>query len=98
MSKKLFTVQAVLKPHFENRPQQGELHRMPSGLGRRIYHDMVLPIPADRRPTVLHGNRSKAVSEAERLAKENPNYVFLVMESTHMAMQQEFVSRPMEGV
>lgn len=92
MSKKLFTVQAVLKTHFNNRPQQHPLAH------RRMYtEDPVLPIPPERRPTLLQMSKAKAISEAERLARTNPQYVFLVMESTHLAFQEEFVSRPMEA-
>lgn len=93
MSKKLFTVQAVLKSHFNNRPP------MPFGAQRRVFNeDPVLPIPAERRPTLLQMSKPKAIQEAERLARQNPNYVFLVMESVHMAFQDEFVSRSMENV
>lgn len=89
MSQKLYTVQAVSRVDFERRPPVSPF--MPSDM------QPVLNIPPVRRATVFQVSKKKAREEAERLAQQNPELVFLVMESTLVAYNPGVVTKTLEG-
>lgn len=86
MSKKLWSVQAVDKGNFNNRPAQPAFGE-----------PLVLRIPMTMRSTVLHTTEKKARAEAERLARLHKDNVYLVMEAVHMAYTNDLVSDSLRG-